>query len=144
MVAHSRRVRLEKRVEKRKMAVSCQKPLFLLGENKGKNSICISVVEQRVTCQPEITRGSKETRQCAIKVGLAPWKPDHGSTWGRTQAPLHWGAQVIRALLETPSPGLLLPKRLGCWREAFGKLGKCKDPSPRLSGTEQHHKGWPD
>lgn len=36
MVAHSRHVRLEKRIEKRKMAVSCQKTLFLLGENKGK------------------------------------------------------------------------------------------------------------
>ena len=97
-LSHS--AKLEKWVEKRKMAISCWITLFLLGENRGKTVFAFLWLS-RVSCQPEITRGRKEIRRCDSKGRAGPLE-----TWG--VAPpgeehrlwLHWGYQVIRALLE--------------------------------------------
>ena len=134
------------------MAISCWKTLFILGENRGKTVFAFLWLS-RVSCQPEITRGRKEIRQCDIKGGLALWKPEAWLLLGKNTGSDCTGA--IRSLglclkfTITRSPVARSPvsKCLGCWREAFGKLGKCKDPSPRLSGIEYHHKSgqprWP-
>ena len=121
-LSHS--AKLEKWVEKRKMAISCWITLFLLGENRGKTVFAFLWLS-RVSCQPEITRGRKEIRRCDIKGGLAPWKPEAWLLLGKNTGSDCTGA--IRSLglclkfTITRSPAAKMP---GLLKRSFWEVGQ--------------------
>ena len=100
------------------------KNLISLGENKGKIVFAFLWLS-RVTCQPEITRGRKEARQCDIKVGLAPWKPEAWLHLGKNTGSDCTGALRSSGLCLkfdiTRSPAAKMP---GLLKRSFWEVGQ--------------------